>query len=163
MEELIKDLEGLCKHLGESSVSANLICNKIRKHRVKNRVEFTGFECVRIIDLTKRSVDYDSLMVALTGPLSISELVKYYPNLCDLTIEEMEIMKKSVDFNSREMIRIITSYLYGKTYLNEDMIEFYMGEFFSLIDYKARLGLPITNMESDLVSEFYSKYKEFTR
>ena len=38
-----------------------------------------------------------------------------------------------------------------------------MGEFFSLVDYKARLGLPITDLESDLVSEFYSKYKEFTR
>ena len=57
----------------------------------------------------------------------------------------------------------IYGYLYGKTYLNEDMIEFYMGEFFSLVDYKARLGLPITDLESDLVSEFYSKYKEFTR
>ncbi len=163
MEELIKDLEGLCKHLGESSVSANLICNKIRKYRVKNRIEFTGSECVRIIDLTKRSVDYDSLMIALTGPLTIYELIKNYPDLCDLTKEEMEIMKKNVDYNSREMVRIITSYLYGKTYLSEDMIEFYMGEFFSLVDYKTRLGLPITNTESDLVSEFYSKYKEFTR
>ena len=163
MEELIKELEDLCKHLGESSVGANLICNKVRNYRVKNRVEFTGTECIRILDLTKRSVDYDSLMVALSGPLTVYELIKYYPDLCELTKEEMGIMKKSVDFNSHEMVRIITSYLYGKTYLDEDMIEFYMGEFFSLVDYKTRLGLPVTNMESDLVSEFYSKYKEFTK
>lgn len=163
MEELIKDIEGIINNLGDSGLKATLICNKVRNYRVRNRYEYTNQECARILELTYRYVDRESIINSLSGSLSVFELERYYYNIDELNSEEIDILKRNIEIRTREMLKIINSFLYGNGRVNEDKMDFYLGEFFSLIDYKNKLNLPVSNFENELLNEFYRKYKEISR
>ena len=160
MEELIKEIEYIKSNIDNKDITANLICNKIRMYRLKMRINYTSFECMTLIDITNRYVDYDSLKNALIGNLNIYELKRFYNNIDILNNEEIKILNDNIIYNTDKMIRIITLYLYGNLRINEDEYHIYLDEFNDLIKYKYKLNIPVDNMEVSLLEEFYNKYKE---